>query len=413
MEAKITYNMKPKTEGELNQILDAEGDFEAEKEAALSEVIGRATVAKRTDLLAGIIERIKRIAGPSKITLARLFKLFLEVVGAADDDKRDVELQVSNEVLAWATRENKAFLRTKLIVRVAELHYLRGEILKAREMISPIVAEATAVDDKALLIEVQLLEAKILASWGDWAKAKSALSSCRAAGAKIYVAPSLQAEIDSVAGTIHLAEKDYAIACSYFVESLEGFHQQGDKVRAARSFRHLLLAKILMGSHVEAQALVDGKHGEAHARVDDTSIGLVEILQAVKERNLVRLSAILNDKADALKRDAVIFSHLEDLYGQLLEKNILKLLAPYSRIELSRLSEKLEVGMDIIERKLCEMILDQKLKGSIDQEQGILILIPDDAPSAVFQSSLNIISSLDLAVDALLERSKKIREVGA
>ena len=109
MDSKITYNMKPKTEGELHSILDVEGDFETEKEAALSEIISRATISKRTDLLAAIIERIKKIAGPSKITLARLFKLFLEAVGTADDDKRDIELQVSNEVLSWATKENKAF----------------------------------------------------------------------------------------------------------------------------------------------------------------------------------------------------------------------------------------------------------------------------------------------------------------
>lgn len=413
MDSKITYDMKPKSDAQLLAILDTEGDFDGEKEAALVETITRATVAKRTDLLAGTIERIKRIAGPSKITLARLFKVFLEAVGAADDDKREVELQVSNEVLAWATRENKAFLRTKLIVRVAELHYLRGEVLKARDLIAPIVAEATAVDDKALLIEVQLLESKILASWGDWAKAKTALSSCRAAGAKVYVAPGLQADIDSVAGAIHLAEKDYTIACSYFVESLEGFHQVGDRVRAARAFRHLLLAKVLMGSHDEAQSLVDGKHGESYARFDDTSVALAEILGAVKERNLVKLSATLQQKAEALNRDAVIFAHLEELYGQLLERNILKLLTPYSRIELARLSQKLEVGVDVIEPKLCEMILDQKLRGSIDQERGVLILLPDDAPSEVFQSSLQIINSLDTAVDALFERSKKIREVGA
>lgn len=408
LETKIVYNMKPKTEGELSAILDREGDFDAEREAALVETIRRATVSKRTDVLAGIIERIKKIAGPSKITLARLFQVFLNAVGSADDAQRAIELQVSNDVLLWATRENKAFLKTKLTVRVAEIYYLRGESRKAKEMIDPVITEAQTVDDKALLIESQLLEAKILASWQDWPKSKAALSSCRAAGAKIYVAPQLQAEIESVSGAIHLAERDYAIACSYFIESLEGFHQQGEAAKAARSFRHLLITKILMGNSNEAQALVDGKHGETYSRFDETSLAMLDILEATKAKSLVKLAKALHEKEEALKRDQVVHAQLEELYGQLLEKNIFKLLVPYSRIELDRLALKLQVAVDVVERKLCEMILDQKLRGSIDQERGILIIIPEEAKSEVFEQSLTIMNNLDGAVDALFERSSKL-----
>ncbi len=408
METKITYNMKPKTEAELMALLDSEGEFTAEKEAALVEVIQRATKAKRTDVLAALIERVKKIAGPSKITLARLFQLLLTSVGQADDSERAIELQVSNQVLEWATKEKKEFLKTKLVVRVAEIYFIRGESRKAKDMIERVIGEAQAVDDKALLIEGELLEAKILATWEDWPKAKAALSSCRANCNKIYVAPQIQAEIESVSGQIHLAERDYTIASSYFIESLEGFHQQGESAKAARSFRHLLITKILMDKTGEAEQLVGGKHGEIYSRFDDTSCALLDILQATKEKSLVNLSKSLQQKETALKKDTVIYGQLEALYGQLLEKNILKLLLPYSQIELDRLTKKLQVNAEVVERKLCEMILDQKLKGSIDQDKGVLIILPDEPRGEVFESSLTIIKNLDAAVDVLFERSKKL-----
>lgn len=408
METKITYNMKPKTDAELNALVDSEGEFTAESEAALVELIQRGTKAKKMDLLAVLIERVKKIAGPSKITLARLFQLFLTSVGQADDTERGIDLQVSNQVLEWATREKKEFLKTKLVVRVAEIYFVRGESRKAKEMIERVIGEAQAIDDKALLIESELLEAKILATWEDWPKAKAALSSCRANCNKVYVAPQIQAEIESVSGQIHLAERDYTIASSYFIESLEGFHQHGESAKAARTFRYLLITKILMDKIGEAEQLVDGKHGEIYSRFDDTSCALLDILKATKAKSLVELSNALKKEEKALKRDQVVFGQLEALYGQLLEKNILKLLLPYSRVELERLTSKLQVSADVVEQKLCEMILDQKLKGSIDQERGVLIILADEPKSEVFESSLEIIKNLDAAVDVLFERSKKL-----
>ena len=368
----------------------------------------RATLLKDLPTLSTLINQVKKFAGASKITLARLLKTLLDTVSLNDDASKEIELQVSNLVLAWSVAENKVFLKTKLTIRIAEINYGKGESRLAKEMIDPIIIDAQAIDDKPLLIESQLLEAKILCSWQDWGKAKASLSSCRAAGSKIYVAPALQAEIEAVSGIIHLAEKDYPIACSYFIESLEGFHQQGDKAKAARQFRHLLISKILLDNMGECQSFVEGKHGEQYARFDPTSLALLDIFEAYKQKSLVALSGALSGQGESLKRDPVVFSQLETLYGQLLEKNIFKLILPYSRIELSRLSSKLQVAEEIVERKLCEMILDQKLRGSIDQDRGILILLEEEKKSEIFESSLEIMRNMDSAVDALFLRAKKL-----
>ena len=207
---------------------------------------------------------------------------------------------------------------------------------------------------------------------------------------------------------IHLSERDYAIACSYFIESLEGFHQLKDGVKSARAFRHLLLAKILTDSLNEAQNLVEGKHGSVYSRFDETSLALLEILDAYKNKDLVKLSTTLSTKTEALRRDSVVFGQLETLSSQLLEKNILKLVKPYMRVELWYLTEKLKVSQDIVEHKLCEMILDHKLRGSIDQELGVLILLTQESQNEIFESSEEIINNMNGVVDQLFQKVKKI-----
>lgn len=408
METKTVTDFSTKSDLELHKILESEQEFDTDMELILVDLIKRATIAKDLNSLEKLITLVKKFAGPSKITLARLLKTLLDTVSLNDDASKEIELQISNQVLGWSIAENKVFLKTKLIIRIAEINYTKGESRKAKEMIDPIIADAQAIDDKPLLIESQLLEAKILCSWQDWGKAKAALSSCRAAGSKIYVAPALQAEIEAVSGIIHLAEKDYPIACSYFIESLEGFHQQGDKAKTATLFRHLLISKILLDNMEDCQSFVEGKHGEQYARFDSTSLALLDIFNAYKEKSLVALSEALRGQGESLRRDPVVFGQLENLYGQLLEKNIFKLILPYSRIELARLSVKLQVSEEIVERKLCEMILDQKLRGSIDQDQGVLILLEEEKKSQIFESSVEIMKNMDLAVDALFLRAKKL-----
>ena len=394
---------------ELLATISNEEDNQIDKEQILTELVKRSTISKNLKELDSLIEVVKKLAGPSKITLAKLFKAFLDAVGSNDDAKKDIELEISKKILDWTIKENKTFLKTKLIIRIAEIYFLKNESRKAKDMIDPVIAEAQKVEDKALLIESQLLDAKILVSWKDWGKAKAALSSCRAAGSKIYVAPALQAEIECVSGIIHLFEKDYTIACSYFMESLEGFHQQGDLKKTAKIYRNLLMSKILLDNLTEAQNFIDGKHGETYSRFDQTSLALLDIFYAYKAKSLVMLTNALETKAEYLQMDNIVYSQLESLYSQLLEKNIVKLISPYSRIELSHLSKKLQVSEEIVEHKLCEMILDQKLRGSINQDQGILILFPDEKKNEIFDSSLEIINNMNGAVSALFERAKKLK----
>lgn len=57
---------------------------------------------------------------------------------------------------------------------------------------------------------------------------------------------------------------------------------------------------------------------------------------------------------------------MESLLDQLLEQNIMKLVLPYSKVEIDYLASKLKVSDILVEDKIRGMILEEKLRGSID-----------------------------------------------
>jgi 26S proteasome regulatory subunit N6 len=62
------------------------------------------------------------------------------------------------------------------------------------------------------------------------------------------------------------------------------------------------------------------------------------------------------------------------LYNQLLEENLKKIIMPYSEVQLDFIAKSIGLNLDEVQQKLSEMILDQKIDGTLDQGRGCLIL---------------------------------------
>jgi 26S proteasome regulatory subunit N6 len=71
------------------------------------------------------------------------------------------------------------------------------------------------------LVEVYLLESRIIFESSNIGKARGSLTACRANANLILIPGALSAEIETTAGMLHLAEKDFEVAYSYFYEAFE------------------------------------------------------------------------------------------------------------------------------------------------------------------------------------------------
>ena len=95
---------------------------------------------------------------------------------------------------------------------------------EALTLINSLLKELKRLDDKLVLVEVQLLESRVYHALGNVPKGRAALTSARTSAASVYTPPLLQAGLDMQSGMLHAEDKDFNTAFSYFIEALDGFH---------------------------------------------------------------------------------------------------------------------------------------------------------------------------------------------
>merc|ERR1712232_1066995 len=97
---------------------------------------------------------------------------------------------------------------------------------------------------------------------------------------------------------------------------------------------------------------------------------------------------VLGQHKAQLGNDPIVSFHLSDLNESLLEQNILRILEPFSKVEISHVAELIELPLDCTQAKLREMILDQKLNATLDQGVGVLIVFVQEQVRATYDSAL-------------------------
>jgi len=127
-----------------------------------------------------------------------------------------------------------------------------------------------------------------------------------------------------------------------------------------------------------------------------------------------------------LKDDLLVHTHLSQLYDTLLEKNLLKIIEPFSQVEISHVAAIIELPQLQVEKKLSQMILDKKLEGILDQGNGCLTVFdtpPADVrlisapvqvpclipkPQGTYSSVIQTIGQFDKVVTSLYNRATKL-----
>ena len=78
------------------------------------------------------------------------------------------------------------------------------------------------------------------------------------------------------------------------------------------------------------------------------------------------------------------------------------------RLKAENGMNKLTIFVFQVEKKLSQMILDQKLSGSLDQGEGMLIVFDIVTPDEAYQTALDTIHAMGEVVDALYSNASKI-----
>ncbi|CAH1156123.1 unnamed protein product [Phaedon cochleariae] len=317
-----------------------------------------------------------------------------------------IEVQLCKECIEWAKEERRTFLRQSLEARLIALYFDTGMYNEALQLESTLLKELKKLDDKNLLVEVQLLESKTYHALSNLPKARAALTSARTTANAIYCPPKMQAALDLQSGVLHAAdEKDFKTAYSYFYEAFEGFDSV-EAPKALTALKYMLLSKIMVNSPEDVQQIVSGKLAIKYAGPDIDAMKAVA--QAAHKRSLADFQQAVKQFKHELEDDVIVRAHLGTLYDNMLEQNLCRIIEPYSRVQVDYIAKTIKLPMVQVEKKLSQMILDAKFHGILDQGEGVLIVFEETPVDKTYEMALETIQSMSKVVDTLYQKAKKL-----
>ncbi|ONK61562.1 uncharacterized protein A4U43_C08F31270 [Asparagus officinalis] len=375
------------------------------KEQAISNLSELLTQEKKAEELRSLLTQLRPFF--SLIPKAKTAKIVRGIIDSVAKIPGTSDLQISlcKEMVEWTRSEKRTFLRQRVEARLAALLMENREYPEALTLLSSLIKEVRRLDDKLLLVDIDLLESKLHFSLRNLPKAKAALTAARTAANAIYVPPAQQGTIDLQSGILHAEEKDYKTAYSYFFEAFEAFNALEDP-RAVFSLKYMLLCKIMVNQADDVAGIISSKAGLNYVGPDVDAMKAVA--DAYSKRSLKFFETALRDYKAQLEEDPIVHRHLSSLYDTLLEQNLCRLIEPYSRVEIAYIAEMIELPLEHVEKKLSQMILDKKFAGTLDQGAGCLIIFEDPKPDAIFPATLETISNVSKVVDSLYARSAGI-----
>ncbi|XP_019875855.2 26S proteasome non-ATPase regulatory subunit 11 isoform X2 [Aethina tumida] len=344
----------------------------------------------------------------SEISKAKAAKLVRSLVDFFLDLEAGIgiEVQLCKECIEWAKEERRTFLRQSLEARLIALYFDTGMFAEALQLGSTLLKELKKLDDKNLLVEVQLLESKTYHALSNLPKARAALTSARTTANAIYCPPKMQAALDLQSGILHAAdEKDFKTAYSYFYEAFDGFDSV-ESPKALTALKYMLLSKIMLNNPEDVQQIVSGKLAIKYAGKDIDAMKAVA--QASHKRSLADFQQAVKQFKHELEDDVIVRAHLGTLYDNMLEQNLCRIIEPYSRVQVDYVAKTIKLPMPQVEKKLSQMILDAKFHGILDQGEGVLIVFEETPVDKTYEMALETIQSMSKVVDTLYQKAKKL-----
>ncbi|XP_003741101.2 26S proteasome non-ATPase regulatory subunit 11 [Galendromus occidentalis] len=345
---------------------------------------------------------LKRVSKAKAAKLVRaLVDLFLDMEACTG-----LEVELCRECIEWAQKEKRTFLRQSLQTRLIALYYDTKKYIEALQLIGELLKELKKMDDKDLLVEVQLLESKVYHALSNLPKARAALTSARTTANAIYCPPKLQAQLDLQSGILHAAdERDFKTAFSYFYEAFECYDSVSSP-KTVTALKYMLLSKIMLSLPEDVQAIIIGKLALRYAGTEIEAMKAVA--DASQSRSLADFQKALSQYKKELVDDPIIAAHLETLYDQMLEQNLCRIIEPYSRVQVEHIAQVINLPREKVELKLSQMILDKKFSGILDQGTGVLIIFEDQSIDKTYGSAIEVIHAMGKVVDALYQKAKKL-----
>ncbi|OCK94287.1 PCI-domain-containing protein [Cenococcum geophilum 1.58] len=409
---KLAKSEPAKAEATYQEVLSKDpGSSDAAVKSFETALVGLGELyrdQKKVDELAELVRQTRSVLSSfAKAKTAKLVRQLLDLFTTIPSTT-DIQISVTKSCIEWAISERRGFLRQNLETRLVSLYMQKQSYYDALTLINSLLKELKRLDDKLVLVEVQLLESRVYHALGNVPKGRAALTSARTSAASVYTPPLLQAGLDMQSGMLHAEDKDFNTAFSYFIEAMEGYHSQDEAQKATSALQYMLLCKIMLNLGDDVTSLMTSKQAIKYAGKNLDAMKAVA--RAHTNRSLEEYETALSDYRYELGSDRFISNHLRRLYDAMLEQNLIKVIEPFSRVEIDHVAKMVGLDTQQVERKLSQMILDKVIIGVLDQGAGCLIVYDEAERDQGYDAALETIEKLSSVVDVLYTNQASLLE---
>ncbi|KAH9808903.1 PCI domain-containing protein [Melampsora americana] len=299
-----------------------------------------------------------------------LMKKWYEVTQKALDESKNERLSVKTDLkLAKIWLERKEY--TGLEQVITKLHAaIDGPIVSSHAEASQQRKDSIESDNSigTLLLEVLAIEIQMYTDRKESKKLRKIYDQTLNVKSTIPH-PRIMGIIRECGGKMHMSEKEWAKAQIDFFEAFKNYDEAGSPQRIS-SLKYLVLAHMLMDSEIDP---FDSQETKPYKQ-DPQIVAMTNLVSAYQVRDVHEAERILKTNKATIMDDPFIAMYIQDVLVSLRTQWILTMLKSYTRIEVSYLAKQLRITNGEVEEMLILLILDEKIKGKLDQPAGILTL---------------------------------------
>lgn len=176
--------------------------------------------------------------------------------------------------------------------------------------------------------------------------------------------PKIMGIIRECGGKMHMSEENWKDAQSDFFESFRNYDEAGSLQRI-QVLKYLVLTTMLMKSDINPFESQETKPYKNDPRI----AAMTDLVDAYQRDDIHKYETVLNGNKDLLS-DSFIAENIDEVTRNMRTKAVQKLIAPYSRFNLAFIGKALKIPVSEVQDILGFLIVDQKVKGKINQQDG-------------------------------------------
>jgi len=181
--------------------------------------------------------------------------------------------------------------------------------------------------------------------------------------------PRIMGIIRECGGKMHMREKEWEKAHTDFFEAFKNYDEAGSP-RRIQCLKYLVLANMLMLSTINPFDSTEAKPYKNDAEI----MAMTNLVSAYEKSDIKAFEKVLKENKKTIMDDPFMRDYIDDLLKNIRTQVLLKMLTPYTKIRIPFLAAELNISAKEVEELMIGLILDNKIRGRIDQVNQLLEL---------------------------------------